>query len=113
MKKVILGYVYHREKEWISVFGPDELNFNAYVKKSKAVWTKTHKCYLLPCTKAVAEKLMADLSKRYIIDVEPLKMALVSKNQPEVKTPNKVKIEKAIQSDDYERGLRDWELRNA
>jgi hypothetical protein len=61
----------------------------------------------------VAEKLMADLSKRYIIDVEPLKMALLSKNRPEVKTPNKVKIEKIIQSDDYESGLRDWELRNA
>jgi hypothetical protein len=113
MKKVVLGYLFHREKEWISVFGPDELVFNAYIKKIKAVWTRTHKCYLLPCTKAVAEKLMTDLSKRYVIDVEPLKMALLSKNQPKVKPPKKVKTEKPIQSDDYEKGLRDWELRNA
>ena len=110
---MILGYVYHREKEWISLFGPDELIFNAYVKRCKAVWTRTHKCYLLPCTKEVAEKLMTDLSKRYVIDVEPLKKGLVSRKQPVVKTPKKGKSEKTIQSDDYARGLRDWELRNA
>ena len=110
---MILGYVYHRKKEWISLFGPDELFFNSYVKKCKAVWTKTHKCYLLPCTKMVAEQVRADLSKSYVIDIEPLKMALFSKNQPMVKTPENVKIIKTIQSDDYDRGLRDWELRNA
>ena len=110
---MILGYVYHREKEWISLFGPDELGFNTYVKKCKAIWTRTHKCYLLPCTKAVAEKVMTDLSKRYVIDVEPLKKALVSRKQPVVKTPKKGKSEKTIQLDDYAIGLRDWELRNA
>jgi hypothetical protein len=112
MKKVVIGYLIHRGKEWISLFGPDELVFNNYVKKSKAVWTKTHKCYLLPCTKMVAGQVRADLSKSYVIDIEPLKMALFSKNQPMVKTPESGKIKKTIQSDDYDRGLRDWELRN-
>jgi hypothetical protein len=35
------------------------------------------------------------------------------KNQPVVKKPKKVKGEKTNPSDDYDRGLRDWELRNA
>jgi hypothetical protein len=61
----------------------------------------------------VAEQVRADLSKSYNIDIEPLKTALILKNKRVVKSSGKAKGDKSVQSDDYERGLRDWELRNA
>jgi len=111
MKKVILGYLFHREKEWISLFGPDELLFNKHMKACKAVWTKTHKCYLMPCNKKVAEKVKNDLSHNYIIDAEPLKSALILRKQQKITSVKKVKDNISRQTDDFERGLRDWELR--
>jgi hypothetical protein len=111
MKKVILGYLYHREKEWISVFGPDELVFNTYVKNVKAVWTKTHKCYLMPCNKKVAEQIRADLLSNYIIDIEPLRVGLLSRSQQPVLSAKSDNTSSLRQVDDQEAGLRDWELR--
>jgi hypothetical protein len=111
MKKVVIGYLFHRDKEWISLYGPDELRYNTYVKKSKAIWTKTYKCYLLPCTKAVAEKLRADLSKSYILDFEPLRLGLLSRKQHQVMPEKIVPAIFPQPENDFDTGLRDWEMR--
>jgi hypothetical protein len=113
MRKVIFGYLFHREKEWISLFGPDELLFNNHMKACKAVWTKTHKCYLLPCNKMAVEKVEKALSPNYIIDKEPLKSALILRKKQIVPPVKTIKENFPRQLNDFERGLRDWELRNA
>lgn len=113
MKKVILGYLVHRQQEWISLVGPDELTFNTYMKKSKALWTRTHKCYLLPCNKKTTEQIRAVLSKVYILDTEPLRQGLLSRKKQADVTERKAVINTRQDASEYEAGLRDWEMRNA
>jgi hypothetical protein len=113
MKKVILGYLVHRDQEWISLTGPDELTFNKYMKKSKALWTRTHKCYLLPCNKKMAEQIRTDLSKNYMLDMEPLRQGLLSRKQQAGVPERKAVVNTSKAISEYEAGLRDWELRNA
>lgn len=113
MKKVILGHLIHRQQEWISLIGPDELTFNAYMKKSKALWTRTHKCYLLPCNKKTVEQIMADLSKNYILETEPLRQGLLSRKKQTDVPERKAIINARKTTSEYEAGLRDWEMRNA
>jgi len=95
------------------LIGPDELTFNTCMKKSKALWTRTHKCYLLPCNKKTAEQIKADLSKNYILDTEPLRLGLLSRKQ-QAKVPERRTVVNTRQTtSEYEAGLRDWEMRNA
>jgi hypothetical protein len=111
MKKVILGYLIHRQQEWISLMGPDELTFNTYMKKSKALWTRTHKCYLMPCNKKTVEQIRADLSKVYILDTEPLRQGLLSRKKQKDVTERKAVVNTRKATSEYEAGLRDWEMR--
>ena len=112
MKKVILSYLFHREKEWISLVGPDEKVFNTYMKKCKAVWTRTHKCYLLPCNKTAAEQIMTGLSKVYIIDPAPLRQVLMTRKEKASVSERKAVVKTRKTSSEYDAGLRDWEMRN-
>jgi hypothetical protein len=59
----------------------------------------------------VAEKVKKALSPSYIIDAEPLKSALILRKQQKITSVKKVKDNIPRQTDDFERGLRDWELR--
>jgi hypothetical protein len=112
MKKVILGHLFHREKEWISIVGPDEKVFNTCMKKCKAIWTRTHKCYLLPFDKNAAEQIMAGLSKVYLIDPAPLRQVLMTRKEKSAVPERKAVVKTRKISSEYDAGLRDWEMRD-
>ena len=69
----------HREMECIGIFSPQSRlpsgeNLNYYFqKKAGAKWSRTNKCWYVPCTEKNYELLAKVLKGKAVLEVEELK----------------------------------------
>lgn len=73
MHSFTLSYLQHRGKEWIAIKAAPGETFNRIVKKLKARYTRTHRCWLLPFTKESVDglkKCFGDIAVRQLDDLK-------------------------------------------
>ncbi|MFM9909280.1 MAG: tyrosine-type recombinase/integrase [Chitinophagaceae bacterium] len=73
MPSFTLSYLQHRSKEWIAIKAAPSESFNQVLRKLNAVFTKTHKCWLMPFTKESVDALKKTFGDIAIRQLEDLK----------------------------------------
>ncbi len=96
METVKLTALFHRNEECIGIFSPQNATLNYYYqKKAGAKWSRSNKCWYVPCTEKNYELLCTALKGRAILEVEELKKYLLEKKKRVVAGPvHKVTEEK-------------------
>ena len=93
METVTLKPFFHNSKECIGIYSPQNATLNHYFqKKAGAKWTKTHKCWYIPCTEANYEQLAKALKGKAILQVDELKKYLLEKRKTNSKEKQHVPI---------------------
>jgi integrase/recombinase XerD len=82
METVILKPLFHNGTECIGIFSPQSATLNYYFqKKAGAKWSRTNKCWYIPCTEKNYEILSKTLSGKAILQPEALKVYLLEKKK--------------------------------
>jgi len=94
MEIVILKPLFHKSKECIAIYSVQNATLNYYFqKKAGAKWSRTNKCWYVPCTKKNYEQLCNALYGKAILKADELKRYLLEKKNntllPHV--PNQIK----------------------
>ncbi|MEP6584720.1 MAG: tyrosine-type recombinase/integrase [Ginsengibacter sp.] len=95
MHAVILKPLFHNNTECIGIYSGQNATLNHYFqKKAGAKWSKTHKCWYIPCTEKNYEQLCEALAGKAIIDVGQLKQYLLEKkkNKKNIPVSNEPKL---------------------
>ena len=82
METVKLTAFFHRDAECIGIHCPQNARLNHYFqKKAGAKWTKTHKCWYMPCSEKNYEMLARALKGIAQLEVTELKKYLLEKKR--------------------------------
>jgi integrase/recombinase XerD len=73
METVILKPLLHKETECIGIFSPQKATLNYYFQKAGARWSRTNKCWYVPCTEKNYEILAKTLSGKAVLQNDDLK----------------------------------------
>jgi len=93
MEIVTLKPLQHRGVECIGIYSPPNATLNHYYqKKAGARWSRTCKCWYIPCTEKNYEQLAKVLIGKVVLDVKELKSYLLEKN----KNSNSRKLQVAL-----------------
>ncbi|HEY8689349.1 MAG TPA: tyrosine-type recombinase/integrase [Chitinophagaceae bacterium] len=85
METVTLKAFFHNEMECIGIFSGENATLNTiFQKKAGARWSRTHKCWYMPCTKKNYEMLANALSGKAILQTDLLKQYLENKKNKTV-----------------------------
>jgi site-specific recombinase XerD len=79
MSTIHLSLLNYKGRESIAVRGPYERLFNTKMKALGAGWSKSNKCWILPCRKIIYEHLINTLMGEYEINNQELITALKQK----------------------------------
>jgi len=79
---VILKPLHHRGKECIGIYSPQHATLNhCYQKHAGAKWSRTNKCWYIPCTEKNYEQLAKVLKGKAVLDLKELKSYLLNKKK--------------------------------
>ncbi|MEP6949974.1 MAG: phage integrase N-terminal SAM-like domain-containing protein, partial [Ginsengibacter sp.] len=82
METVILNAFYHRDKECIGIFSNQNAALNyIFQKKAGARWSRTNKCWYVPCTENNYELLSKSLSGKADLQTDALKEYLLKRKE--------------------------------
>ncbi len=82
MEAVTLKPLYHNNIECIGIYSRQNSTLNHYYqKKAGAKWSRTNKCWYMPCTEKNYELLCKALAGKAIVDVAELKKYLLEKKK--------------------------------
>lgn len=100
MGSIILDYLIHRGNEWISVACENKESINTILRRHDARWTKTHRCWLIHCSKDNLRNLLAALEGKASVNWDLLKIALEKRRntQPSKKKEAKIKAQEQVHS---------------
>jgi len=88
METVTLKAIFHNEIECIGIFSKQNATLNYYFqKKAGAKWSRSNKCWYLPCTEKNYETLSRTLSGKAILELKDLKEYLLEKKKSKLLTP--------------------------
>lgn len=92
METVTLKALRHRDMECIGVYSPASClpsgeNLNYYFQKAGARWSRTCKCWYVPCTEKNYELLAKALTGKVILDVAELKKYLLERKKNKTVDP--------------------------
>ena len=74
MEHIKLNAFLHNEKECIGIYARQDATLNYYFqKKAGAKWSKTNKCWYVPCTEKNYQLLAKALKGKAILQVDELK----------------------------------------
>jgi integrase/recombinase XerD len=80
MDTVMLQPLFHRGTECIGIFSPQNATLNYYFqRKAGAKWSRTHKCWYIPCTEKNYEQLTKALAGKATLQIDELKKYLLEK----------------------------------
>ncbi len=100
METIKLKALHHRDMECIGIYSMQNGTLNYYFqKKAGAKWSRTNKCWYVPCKEKNYEQLCKALAGKAILDVAELKQYLLEKkkNKKDIPFSNENKIaEKAV-----------------
>lgn len=81
MKTVTLQPLYHQNQDCIGIYFVQNNLLNQCIKKTGIVrWSKTHKCWWVPCAKINYDKIAITLCGKAIVETSALKAFLLKKN---------------------------------
>lgn len=82
MDTVMLQPLFHRGTECIGIFSPQNATLNYYFqRKAGAKWSRTHKCWYIPCTEKNYEQLTKALAGKATLQIDELKKYLLEKKR--------------------------------
>lgn len=82
MEAVTLKPLFHNNMECIGIYSRQNSTLNHYFqKKAGARWSRTNKCWYMPCTEKNYKQLCKALSGTAIVDVAELKKYLLEKKK--------------------------------
>ena len=81
MQTVKLTSLMHREAECIGIYSEQNATLNFYYKKAGARWSKTKKCWYVPCTETNYEQMAKTLKGKAILDTSDLKKYLTERRK--------------------------------
>ena len=82
MEIVILKPFFHRSKECIAIYSTQNAALNYYFqKKAGAKWSKTNKCWYVPCTEKNYELLVKALAGKAILEADELRKYLLERKK--------------------------------
>jgi integrase/recombinase XerD len=82
METVTLKPLFHKEAECIGIYSAQNATLNHYFqKKAGAKWSRTHKCWYVPCTEKNYELLTKALKGKAILEVTELKKYLLERKK--------------------------------
>lgn len=82
METVKLTGLIHRGAECIGIFSPQNATLNYYYqKKANAKWSRTNKCWYIPCTEKNYEQLCKALAGKAVVEIAELKEYLLKKKK--------------------------------
>lgn len=82
METIKLKALHHRDMECIGIFSRQNATLNYYYqKKAGAKWSRTNKCWYMPCTEKNYELLSIVLKGKAILEVEELKKYLLERKK--------------------------------
>lgn len=82
METVILKPLYHREQECIGIYFKKNNLLQGYIQQGAgANWSKTHRCWYIPCNRKNYEALAKNLKGKAILDSSELSKYLSAKKK--------------------------------
>lgn len=82
METVILKPLFHRGAECIAIYSTQNATLNHYFqKKAGARWTRTNKCWWIPCTEKNYELLAKALKGKAILQIDELRQYLLERKK--------------------------------
>ncbi|MDQ6890581.1 MAG: hypothetical protein M3Z56_09945, partial [Bacteroidota bacterium] len=80
METVTLKSLHHKGTNCIAIYSP-QTRFNYYFQKAGAKWSRTNKCWYIPCTEKNYDLLAKVLMGVATLEVEELKKYLLEKRK--------------------------------
>jgi integrase/recombinase XerD len=88
METITLKPLLHRETECIGIFSPQNATLNYYFqKKAGAKWSRTNKCWYVPCTENNYDLLAKALYGKVVLQTEELKKYLLERKKDKLPLP--------------------------
>jgi integrase/recombinase XerD len=82
METVTLKPLQHRGVECIGIYSPANATLNHYYqKKAGAKWSRTCKCWYIPCSEKNYEQLAKVLMGKVVLELKELKSYLLEKQK--------------------------------
>src|SRR5436853_3411693 len=81
MDTVTLQPLFHRGKECIGIFSLQNATLNYYFQKAGAKWSRTNKCWYVPCTERDYDVLATAIRGKAILQTDELKKYLLAKKK--------------------------------
>jgi integrase/recombinase XerD len=77
METVMLQPLLHKGTECIGIFSPQNATLNCYFQKAGAKWSRTNKCWYVPCSEKNYEQIAKALKGKAFLQTEELKKYLL------------------------------------